>query len=150
MGSGAAVLLAQLARSIACQIPALLPPCLPQPSDIALINYTSGTTGVPKGAVLTHGNIIANAGGARGRDGAGWRRHLHAAALQLLLQLAWVRPACCRAGKPGPRFLALGCSWRRAHAGRCGWLPAWRPAHLVRLSTGPAFPSFPQVVLVDV
>lgn len=34
----------------------------PQPSDVALINYTSGTTGVPKGAVITHSNIIANAG----------------------------------------------------------------------------------------
>lgn len=36
----------------------------PSPSDVALINYTSGTTGVPKGAVITHGNIIANAAGA--------------------------------------------------------------------------------------
>ncbi|EFN52377.1 hypothetical protein CHLNCDRAFT_32504 [Chlorella variabilis] len=33
----------------------------PKPSDVALINYTSGTTGVPKGAVLTHSSIIANA-----------------------------------------------------------------------------------------
>ena len=35
----------------------------PRPSDVALINYTSGTTGVPKGAVLTHGSLIANAAG---------------------------------------------------------------------------------------
>lgn len=28
--------------------------------DIAFLQYTGGTTGVPKGAVLTHGNILAN------------------------------------------------------------------------------------------
>ncbi|WP_353236596.1 long-chain-fatty-acid--CoA ligase [Diaphorobacter ruginosibacter] len=30
------------------------------PDDIALLQYTGGTTGVPKGAVLLHRNIIAN------------------------------------------------------------------------------------------
>ncbi len=30
------------------------------PDDIAFLQYTGGTTGIPKGAMLSHGNIIAN------------------------------------------------------------------------------------------
>lgn len=36
----------------------------PLSEDIATICYTSGTTGTPKGAVLTHGNLIASVAGS--------------------------------------------------------------------------------------
>ena len=41
----------------------------PRPSvtDIACLQYTSGTTGSPKGAIITHGNLWANA-----RQGKAW------------------------------------------------------------------------------
>ncbi|HUF47450.1 MAG TPA: long-chain fatty acid--CoA ligase [Vicinamibacterales bacterium] len=36
-----------------------------QPSDLATIIYTSGTTAEPKGVMLTHGNVVANLDGIR-------------------------------------------------------------------------------------
>jgi long-chain acyl-CoA synthetase len=33
----------------------------PRSSDVALLQYTGGTTGTPKGAILTHRNLLANA-----------------------------------------------------------------------------------------
>ncbi|XP_066499414.1 long-chain-fatty-acid--CoA ligase 1 [Hoplias malabaricus] len=35
-------------------------PLPPQPQDLAVVCFTSGTTGKPKGAMITHGNIAAN------------------------------------------------------------------------------------------
>ncbi|KAM6941053.1 long-chain-fatty-acid--CoA ligase 1a isoform 2-T4 [Lycodopsis pacificus] len=35
-------------------------PVAPTPEDLALVCFTSGTTGNPKGAMLTHGNVISN------------------------------------------------------------------------------------------
>jgi long-chain acyl-CoA synthetase len=46
---------------------AALPASHPRPGtdDLALIQYTSGTTGTPKGAALTHRNLLSNAAQAR-------------------------------------------------------------------------------------
>ena len=33
---------------------------LPEPGDLAVLQYTGGTTGIPKAARLTHGNLMAN------------------------------------------------------------------------------------------
>ncbi|MET8948275.1 AMP-binding protein [Streptomyces sp. NPDC004542] len=37
------------------------PEVAPGPDDVAVLTYTSGTTGPPKGAMATHGNIVFNA-----------------------------------------------------------------------------------------
>ncbi|KAK6143915.1 hypothetical protein DH2020_024263 [Rehmannia glutinosa] len=41
----------------------MLPFFPPKPEDIATICYTSGTTGTPKGVVLSHGNLVASVAG---------------------------------------------------------------------------------------
>ncbi|MEM7533515.1 MAG: AMP-binding protein [Chloroflexota bacterium] len=43
--------------------PLFTPPLPANPAQIALLVYTSGTTGRPKGAQLTHGNLTANLDG---------------------------------------------------------------------------------------
>jgi long-chain acyl-CoA synthetase len=41
------------------------PPAVVSPDDIAILQYTGGTTGIPKGAVLTHRNLVVNAAQCR-------------------------------------------------------------------------------------
>jgi long-chain acyl-CoA synthetase len=40
--------------------PGLPPVPLPEPRDLAVLQYTGGTTGIPKAAKLTHANLMAN------------------------------------------------------------------------------------------
>lgn len=49
-----------LARALASGARRRLRPLTRQPEDIALLQYTGGTTGVAKGAALTHANLLAN------------------------------------------------------------------------------------------
>ena len=54
-----------LARLVAPRAAAAWPALAPSPfeidsQDLAVLQYTGGTTGTPKGAMLTHGNVFAN------------------------------------------------------------------------------------------
>lgn len=64
-----------------------------EPQDVALIQYTSGTTGRPKGAVLTHANLMANFQQSRYQLGAhlnDGERMLCPVSLQHVLGLSFV------------------------------------------------------------
>ncbi|MFH1887875.1 MAG: AMP-binding protein [Pseudomonadota bacterium] len=47
-------------KEVMANTPAVLPRVDIKPSDVCLIQYTGGTTGLPKGVELTHANLVAN------------------------------------------------------------------------------------------
>lgn len=59
-----------------------------EPEDMAFLQYTGGTTGTPKGAMLSHANLLANIEQARlwltCRD---WRKHLEIGREQIITAL---------------------------------------------------------------
>jgi len=55
--------------------PPIAEPARPAPGDVAVLLYTSGTTAEPKGVLLTHANLLANAEACR-RAAALHERHV--------------------------------------------------------------------------
>src|SRR5436190_20956778 len=58
------------------------PPSIDPLNDVAVLQYTGGTTGTPKGAMLTHANVSTNC-----RQGAAWATHLAAGNERVLAAL---------------------------------------------------------------
>ena len=100
-------------------------PAVPDAEATALLMYTSGTTGVPKGVMLTQSNLAANAaaiGVEHGLD-AGDRvlavlplYHINAFVVTMLAPLAHGGSLAMT-----PRFSAAHF-WRQAIESRCTWL----------------------------
>ncbi len=100
-------------------------PSLPKPGDLALLMYTSGTTGRPKGVMLTHANLVANAASIAAEHGLGVDDrvlgvlplyHINAFAVTMLAPLASGGSVAI-----APRFSAARF-WDQALGCACTWI----------------------------
>ena len=120
--------------------------------DLALLQYTSGSTGNPKGVMLTHANLLANvraigeAVALRDDDvGVSWLPLYH----DMGLIGAWLMPLyfgcrwwCFRRSRffRGPRagcarFIAIAARWARRRILPTSWPPRKFPMRICRTST---------------
>lgn len=98
---------------------------LPDASALALLMYTSGTTGVPKGVMLTQNNLVANAHAISHEHGLTDQDrvmavlplyHINAFTVTMLAPLAHGGSLVMPAKFSAARF------WRQAHDKGCTWL----------------------------
>ncbi|MEO5677968.1 MAG: AMP-binding protein, partial [Usitatibacter sp.] len=107
------------------EMPSEASPRAPQPDSLALLMYTSGTTGTPKGVMLTQANVTANAHAISAEHGLGPGDrvaavlplyHINAFAVTMLAPLAHGGSLAMP-----PKFSA-GRFWDMAARFECTWI----------------------------
>ena len=94
-------------------------------TDPALLMYTSGTTGRPKGVLLSHGNVLTGARFVSAAHGLGPRDRVLAVLplYHINAQIVTVLAPLHHGGSLVlPRRFGVSTFWRQAAAYRCTWL----------------------------